>query len=71
MVNKITKVITLPTGEVTRANYDRVECPVCLNGGAYFKEDDSENSELVFVCERCGTVINVPYVNYHDEPLDE
>lgn len=71
MVDKVTKSVTLKTGEVTKIRYNRVECPVCLNGGAYLVEDDKENNTLIFMCERCGSVIRVPYVDYHDEPLDE
>lgn len=71
MVDKVVKIVTLKTGEVTRIDYNRIPCPVCLNGNAYVVGQDPENDELTFVCEKCGTKIHIPYVDYHDEPLDE
>lgn len=71
MKNITKNLITLRSGEIRQIINDTIECPVCLNGGAYLIEDDKENNTLIFMCERCGSVIRVPYVDYHDEPLDE
>lgn len=69
-MKRVKKSVTLKSGEVIHSFNETMDCPVCLNGRMDFKPTLG-NEWIVLECQKCGTVIQIPYVSIAEEYLDE